>query len=90
MNDDIRTRNDFPPDDTGPPFPRASSSLTPSGKITQQLGLMVLLGVDLLVALIAAMYRLESPGLWNVVSTALGGILGLLTGVAIGRASNNR
>lgn len=90
MSDEIRTRNDFAPDDTEPPIPRASSSLTPGGKVTQQLGLMSLLGLDLVVALVAAMYRLESPGLWNTVSTALGGILGLLTGVAIGRASNNR
>jgi hypothetical protein len=62
-----------------PPTP----SLSPTGRITQQVGLMLLLGAINLGALIGAIYGVvEKPTLSLVVSSSVGGILALLNGGA--------
>ncbi len=70
-------------DDDNPPdveIPRASSSLTPEAKLTLQQWLIALLAFDLTVALVSAIFRVDSQGLWSVINTVAGGALGALMG----------
>lgn len=72
MNEDVLGRADA----LAPPL---TPSLTPAGKMTQQLALILLLAVALVIALIGGLYRIESQGFWNTLSTIVGGAIGVLT-----------
>lgn len=64
---------DNPPDLLAP-------SLPPESKVTLQLALCVLLGSLVLIAFTASVLHVENGSFWSILSGAVGGVLGLLTG----------
>lgn len=72
-DDPILGRNDM----LAPTLP---PSLPPESKVTLQLALCVVLGALILIAFAAAVLHVDSGPFWSVLSTAAGGVLGLLTG----------
>lgn len=66
--------------DNPPDMEVLTRSLPPESKVTLQLALCVVLCVLILVAFVAAVLRVDNAPFWSILSGAMGGILGLLTG----------
>lgn len=72
---EVRTRADFSPAIPPP------ASLPPENKVQLQLALSILLGLLVITAAVgAALGFVDKAAFSNIISVAIGGVLGLLTG----------